>query len=270
MESISDNRLTIANQFLTARRTGSALGEFPGELPNSLAEAYSIQDEAIRAWGKPILGWKVGRVAEPYASRFGVDRLAGPIFAVTMVDPSSATAEMPVYAGGFAAGEAEFLLRMGRSSSAGKIHFTLHEAAELIGSVHVGIEVASSPLATINALGPSAIISDFGNNNGLLVGPEIPNWRSSAFEDWEVSTRIDGTEVNRGRAAAFPDGALGSARFLLELTARRGIPLQAGQWISTGAITGVHEARAGQKIEARFGQNLEVCCIFENIRSDAG
>ena len=93
---------------------------------------------------------------------------------------------MPVFAEGFAAGEAEFLLRIGAAPPAGKTGFTLDEAADLIGAVHVGIEIASSPLGAINELGPIAVISDFGNNNGLVVGPEIPDWRTSGFEQWEV------------------------------------------------------------------------------------
>jgi 2-keto-4-pentenoate hydratase len=136
----------------------------------------------------------------------------------------------------------------------------LDEAADLIDAVHVGIEVASSPLGAINKIGPVAVISDFGNNNGLVVGPPVPNWRSSGFQDWEVSTLIDGALAGTGRAAAFPDGALGSARFLFELAARRGFALRAGQWISSGAVTGVHDARPGQLVEAHFAPDLIVRC----------
>jgi 2-keto-4-pentenoate hydratase len=167
---------------------------------------------------------------------------------------------MPIFAKGFAAGESEFLLRLGASPPEGKMDFTLAEAAELIDAVHVGIEVASSPLGAINDLGPIAVISDFGNNNGLLIGAEIPDWRSSGFEDWTVATRIDGVEVGTGRAADFPDGAIGAARFLLESMARRGISLEPGQWISSGAVTGVHRAHPGQTVEARFRDGLSLAC----------
>ena len=44
---------------------------------------------------------------------------------------------------GFAAAEAEFVLRIGTAPPAGKTHFTLAEAANLIDAVHVGIEIAS-------------------------------------------------------------------------------------------------------------------------------
>ena len=34
----------------------------------------------------------------------------------------------------------------------------------------MGVEMAGSPLATINELGPTVVAADFGNNNGLILG----------------------------------------------------------------------------------------------------
>lgn len=254
-----ENSAAIAGRFLEARRAATGLDAYPGAFPGTLDQAYEIQDQAIAAWGQPVIGWKVGRVMPPYSDRFGTERLAGPIFAQRAAD-SGPAASMPVFAQGFAAGEAEFLLRIGKAPPPDITSFTLEDAAALIDAVHVGVEIASSPLASINDLGPVAVVSDFGNNNGLLVGEEIPNWRESGFEDWTVTLAIDGREVGRGTASAFPDGAIGSARFLFELMARRGIRLQPGQWISSGAVGGVHDARVGQVVEARFGEAAVVRC----------
>ena len=265
MTLVSD-RSRIAGRFLDARRAASGLDTYPGEFPATLDEAYGIQDEAIARWQRPVIGWKVGRVLPPLTERFGTDRLAGPIFDMKLAGANGAPIEMPVFAEGFAAGEAEFLLRVGKAPPAGKSDFSLDEAADLIGAVHVGIEIASSPLGSINALGPIAVISDFGNNNGLVIGPEIPGWRGSGFEQWPVSTRIDGEEIGTGHAAAFPDGAIGAARFLFELMARRRIKLVPGQWISSGAVTGVHAARPGQLVEARFNGEIDLSCRLAAAR----
>jgi 2-keto-4-pentenoate hydratase len=248
----------IAERFLKARKAAAGLEDYPGAMPASLDDAYAVQDAAIRSWNRPVIGWKVGRIIEP--DRFGADRLAGPIFHCEAADADGNGPDMPVFGRGFAAGEAEFLLRIGREPPPGKMDYSLADAAELIDAVHVGIEIASSPLANINALGPVAIISDFGNNNGLLVGKAIDDWRSSGFEAWTVTSFVDGREVGSGSASAFSSGALGSAAFLFGLMAKRGIPLQAGQWISSGAVTGIHDAAPGQRFEARFGSGLKVGC----------
>jgi 2-keto-4-pentenoate hydratase len=257
---LTDDPATIAGRFLSARRSAGGLDSYPGDFPETLEAAYAIQDEAIAAWGRPVIGWKVGRINPPLSEHYGADRLAGPIFASTVAAADGAMPDMPVFARGFAAGEAEFLLRIGRAPPAEQTRFTLDEAADLIESVHVGIEIASSPLGAINKLGPVAVISDFGNNNGLVVGPAVADWRSSGFEQWPVTTFIDGIEAGTGRASGFPDGAIGAARFLFELVARRGIALRPGQWISSGAVSGVHDAAAGQTVEARFGELYALRC----------
>lgn len=259
MPTSIDSR-TIADRFLEARRTTAGLDAYPGPLPDTLDDAYRIQDEAIApASHRAIVGWKVGRVMPPLSAQFGTDRLAGPIY-LARDGAAGEAPEMPVFTRGFAAGEAEFLLRIGATPPAGKTDFTLDETRDLIDAVHLGIEVASSPLGAINAIGPLAVVSDFGNNNGLVIGPAIADWRDSGFEAWDVTTTIDGAVVGTGRASAFPDGAIGAARFLFTLLAQRGIALTPGQWISSGAVTGVHDAVAGQTVEARFGDAGSVAC----------
>lgn len=268
MNLSSEEAATIAGRFLSARRAATGLAAYPGPFPQTLEEAYAVQDEAIAARGRPVIGWKVGRINPPLSEQFGADRLAGPIFAAQAAAVDGEGPDMPVFAEGFVAAEAEFLLRIGRIPPDGQTRFTLDEAAALIDAVHVGIEVASSPLGAINRLGPLAVISDFGNNNGLVVGPAIADWRASGFEQWGVTTRLDGAEVGSGRACAFPDGAIGAARFLFELMAKRGIALRPGQWVSSGAVSGVHAAAAGQAVEARFGDRHMVRCTFTAARPE--
>ena len=259
MASVKEQPALIAERFLSARRAAAGLPDYPGRLPDSLEDAYAVQDAAIAAWKRPIIGWKVGRVPEPFTNQFGTDRLAGPIF-FSRIAGDREDVEMAVFERGFAAGEAEFLLKIGIPPEPAKRRFSLDEAANLIEAVHIGIEVASSPLGAINDIGPAAVVSDFGNNHGIVIGPAIPDWRDSGFEQWPVETLIDGVQVGIGSASGFPDGAIGAARFLFELMGDRGIRLQQGQWISSGAITGVHDAAPGQVVEARFDDRLSVRC----------
>lgn len=275
MTLVGDGAALIADRFLAARRAASGLPDYPGRMPDTLEDAYAVQDAAIAAWNRPIVGWKVGRVPPPLSDRFATDRLTGPIFASKIARTDGALVEMPVFAEGFAAGEAEFLLRIGRAPAEGKAQFSLDEAAELIDAVHVGIEIASSPLGAINDLGPTAVVSDFGNNNGIVIGDAVRDWQTSGFESWTVTTLIDDVEVGTGCASDFPDGAIGAARFLFELMAGRGIALRAGQWISSGAVTGVHDASPGQVVQARFDDRLSVRCkliaaLPEGVAADTG
>ncbi len=261
---------TIAKRFVAARRTGEPLAVFPGTLPPDLATAYAIQDAAIGLFPDAVAGWKVGLIGGQAAAVFKQDRLAGPIFRGGVREAQGAEpVAFPVFRGGFAAVEAEFLLKLGHDAPSGRLEWTRADARELVSAVHVGIETAGSPLAAINDLGPTAIVSDFGNNAGLIVGPPLPDWRTTPVESWRCETFVDGDAVGSGHGGVPPGGPFESLRFLLEICARRSRPLKAGAWVSTGAITGVHQVIAGQSARVSFGAAGEVFCRAEPYRGAA-
>ncbi|AQR72343.1 2-keto-4-pentenoate hydratase [Sphingomonas sp. LM7] len=254
----ADEARRIAETFVEARRESRGLSEFPGAIPEALADAYAVQDHAIAFDGRKIGGWKVGRINPP---RDGVDRLAGPIFSDSIVDAREGL-EMSIFGEGFGAAEAEFLLRIRTTPPAGKTSFTEAEAADLVDAVHVGIEIASSPFQGINEYGPTVTISDYGNNNGLVIGPEIKDWRTANINAWPVTLDINGERIGAATAETMLDGPVGAVRFLLELMAARGIALEAGQWVSSGAVTGVHPVTPGDEVECGFGEGFEVKCTI--------
>ena len=249
----------IARAFVDARNNAGKVTDYPGDMPQTLADAYAIQEQAIALNGGIIAGWKVGRINAPLDAHYGANRLVGPIFAnrVAVEAPNLA---MPVLAQGFAAAEAEYLLRIGTLPPAGKTQFSMDEAADLIDVVHIGLEIASSPFPGINEHGPAVTISDFGNNFGLCVGQSIPDWRESDFLNWPITMKIEGVQVGHATAATMLDGPIGAARFLFELAAERGLPLATGQWISSGAVTGVHPVKVGDFAEAIFNEEYGVSC----------
>jgi 2-keto-4-pentenoate hydratase len=242
-----------AEAFVRARRAGQALPVYPGTPPADLTQAYGIQDRAILLDGRRIDGWKVGRINPPDDARFGSNRLSGPIFAGSLVDASDGhEPEMPVFIGGFAAGEAEFLLHVAPSFS-GALPVTDDETRALIDEVRIGIEIASSPYPGINADGAAVTVSDFGNNFGLVCGAPLVDWRDLDLRSVLVRTEIDGVLAGEATAATMLDGPYGAVRFLLANLASRGIDATRGFWVSTGAITGVHDVRPGQRLVAIFG-----------------
>jgi 2-keto-4-pentenoate hydratase len=222
---------------------------------------------AIELWPDEIAGWKVGRIAPPLSLRHGAERLAGPIFARnTWAADAAAPTTTPVIPGGFAAVEAEYVFRLA-ADAAPQTSWSLENVRELPGELHVGVEIAGSPLATINELGPTVVVSDFGNNAGLIVGPPIEGWRER-LDTLACETSIEGRSVGRGGASSIPGGPLEAVRFLLELAARRGRPLRAGQLISTGAATGIHDIQVGERSRVDFGPDGAIECIA--VRAQPG
>lgn len=255
------NTERVARAFVEARRIGSALDTYPGSMPGSLGEAYRVQDAALRLQSRRVAGWKVGKIDPPVD---GENRLAGPIFADQVFEPGAdhPPIAMPVFADGFAAAEAEFLLRVGTAPDPDRTGFSIEDARALIDRVHVGIEIASSPFAGINVNGPGVTVSDFGNNNGLVIGPEIADWRDADLNAWPIALTINGKAVGNATAATMLDGPFGAARFLFEHLAGRGIAVEPGCWISSGALTGVHEVAVGDHIGAQFGGRFTIGCTI--------
>lgn len=258
----------IAERFVAARQAARALRDYPGRLPQDLATAYAIQDAAIAAFDGSICGWKVGRINAPLSDTLGTTRLFGPCWSGDLQCITQGAVPIArIFEGGFGAAEAEFMFRIGKTPTAGTSTLTCAAAADLIDAVFVGFEIASSPFSGVNALGPLVTISDFGNNGGLIVGPEIPDWRSSGLEKWIVDTWIDGKPVGSGSASNFPDGPLGSVKLLVEHLLQSGYPVTPGLLISTGAVSGVHEVTAGQHVRSRFGDFVDIECVTEFART---
>lgn len=258
--SVNDQATAVAAAFVTARRAAQMLANYPGERPTDLAQAYCIQDAAIAIDGRPVAGWKVGKINPPDDARLGCNRLAGPIFADMIVRASGGeVSAMPVFAGGFAAAEAEWLLHLAPGWD-GSIPADDAGTRALLDAVHLGIEIASSPYPGINADGPVITASDFGNNAGLVIGSELPGWRDLDLCEIAVHCEIDDVHVGEATAATMLDGPFGAVRYLLANLTARGIDARAGLWVSTGAVTGVHQVVPGQAVRATFGDYGSVDC----------
>ncbi|MEM9386912.1 MAG: 2-keto-4-pentenoate hydratase [Pseudomonadota bacterium] len=243
----------ISQRLVAARLRAAPLRAFPGELPTTLKEAYAVQSASIARWPDEVAGWKVGGVPLELRATLGADRLSGPIYRATVHHIGAGSEQsMAIYQGGFAAVEAEFVFRLNRRIEPDGAY---HSDQELIDCVtlHVGAEIASSPMADINRIGPVCVVCDFGNNGGLLVGPPVPDWRTRAGEDLRAEVLVDGISVGQATAADLEGGLLRPLRFLIELCADRGLTLPEGTFVSCGALTGIHEVTVDSRASVDFG-----------------
>lgn len=251
----------IAGKFVAARLASAPLAAYPGPIPADLDEAYACQDAAIALWPDTVAGWKVGWIPADWQRRVGEERLVGPIFSASVVTlAADEIVDLPVIDGGFSAVEAEFVVRIGRDAPPAKTQWSAEEAAAYVGALHIGVELAGSPLATINELGPCVVVSDFGNNAGLIVGPGISGPLEREIRTLTCETLIEGRLVGSGGAASLHGGPLAALAFALGRCARRGLPLHAGDLVTTGAASGIHDIRAGQSAVVRFAGLGEIRC----------
>ncbi len=253
-ESCQSRNLDPTAALRDARLSGIALAAFPLPVPTTLAGAYAMQERLIAALDAPVLGWKVGRIPPALIDVLDADRMAGPVLRVARLN-GNAPGVAPVFVGGTGAIEAEVMLRL-RAIPDGPVR-AAEDGTAWVDEIRVGFEVASSPAPDVQNQAPYSVIGDIGINNGLLIGPSVS---IDDFMTLAVETRIDNKLVGTGRAIDVLDGPWGSLSFLVGLHRKGIIALAAGQWISAGAITGVHPILIGETATARFGSAAEISC----------
>lgn len=269
---------SIADRFTAARRTATALPDYPGDLPAGMADAYAIQDAAIDQWHQKLVGWKIARIHPDFQARHG-ERMAGPIFANSFHEYRGEPLTYPIFSDGFGAVEAEFVLRIDHDADPEKTEYTEEEALRLCDGLYAGVEVAGSPFPKINELGPTVTASDFGNNFGEILGPRLLEIDSDttldtvgpeALKNYRSKTEIDGQVVGEGGLFVMPGGPFQALAWLAGHLAGRGRPLTRGLLISTGQTTGVHRIRPGQTSVITFSGVADVVIELKAVALTAG
>ncbi|MEO5628949.1 MAG: 2-keto-4-pentenoate hydratase [Thermomonas sp.] len=240
--------------------------QFPGAIPDDLEGAYRIQDRAIAQWPDTVVGWKVGYIAPERRGRSGEERLLGPIFAGAQSMASADSVPFEVFDGGFGAVEAEYVLRLEADMPHGQQHWSPEQAGAFPSTLHLGVEIASSPLATINQLGPRVVVCDFGNNNGLILGQAVERWQDLPETSLTCHTWIEGRRVGSGGATTLPGGLRAAFAFALSASAQRGRRLRTGDLIATGNATGIHDINVGERARIVFDGCGEINCHAQAAR----
>ena len=250
---MSSPYLSLAENLIAARQSCSPLDAFPGPLPETPQDAYHILDLCIAGWNDTLVGWKVAGLKPELHRQFNAQRQSGPVFKQSLqLSTGNDHILAPVFAEGFAAIEAEFIIELADISSLPTSNLTIEDAKKAIAKVFIGIEIASSPMKDTHSYGILSPISDFGNNAGVIVGPEITNWQDLDLSTVDVSVNIANDTVGTGNTKPGLGGPFGAVGYLIEHLAMRGHTVGAGTYISSGAITGVHQAAIGVPCKVAF------------------
>lgn len=254
----------IASNFRAARLAARAIDAYPGvQVPTTLASAYAIQQLAIAGWPDRVVGWKVAAIQDAWRARYPDERVAGPVFAKGLAFVTTGVVETSIIPDGYAAAEAEFALLLGPDFPRDTPFVTSDQLRPFVTAVHAAVEMAGSPLPNLGALGPGAVVSDFGNNLGLVIGPELKDFFGRDPGEWLVETTINEVQVGQGSAERIPGGPLAALLFLANSLVSRGDTLRPGDWVSTGASTGVHPVRVGDEVQVNVNGtptiSLRIC-----------
>src|SRR5688572_1347051 len=228
----------------------SALPE--GVRPRTRAEGYAIQAQLESRSAGPLFGWKIAATSAAGQAHINVDGpLAGRLLREKVFE-SGAT--LPFGANHMRVGEAEFAFRMRRELPPRAGAYRVDEVLDAAGWLHPAIEVPDSRYDDFTIVGAAQLIADNACAHLFVLGPEAPDiWRDIDLVAHTVTGTIDGQLTREGRGA----NVLGDPRVALtwlvnELSAL-GIPLKAGEVVTTGTCLTPLPIAPGDAITADFG-----------------
>ena len=238
---------TAADLLVSAHETGSVFATASGEAPETLAEAYAVQDAVARrlwiAGGDAIRGWKTGG---PSAE---ATPIAAPIRASRIL---ASPAELVGKNFHFIAVEAELAYTLRQDLPPREMPYVEAEVAAAVASVHVAIEVCDSRLRDWRTADALWKLADMQMNAALVVGSPERDWQRIIPERQVAIIEID-SRICAETSGSHPCGnPVRLLPWLANHCALRCGGLHAGDVVTTGAWTGMHMVEAGAKIIVRF------------------
>ena len=232
-------RATVAaDALLEAHRVGRPTARF--EAPATVGEAYRVQQEVLDrlCFGARPAAWKVSP-APP-----GRDMLASPV--ASRLERSPATVATGTRA--ILGVEAEIAFRF---ASTPPPDSTLADVRAAVDEMFVLIELCETRLADFAGAPALAKLADFQSHGTFVAGSGTRDLsRDFATQRFELDI---GGRAGQGGVGTHPSGRLWEMlAWAVRHCAARGLPLQAGDVVTTGSWNGLAPLARGEEAIARF------------------
>lgn len=239
------------------RCAGTVLDELPPALrPRTPAEGHAIQAELPGVAGRSVVGWKIAATSQAGQAHINVGGpLAGCILAGSVVDAGGA---LSLAGNRMRVVEPEFAFCLGRSLPPRAAPYTVGEVLDAVASLHPAFEVPDSRYSEFTHAGQAQLIADDACCGPFVFGAAAPaHWRQLDLRSHSVRASVSNDAGVRFTREGVGRAALGDPRAALAWLANElsalGIPLEAGQFVSTGTCMVPLEVQPGDAVQADFG-----------------
>ena len=182
----ADRIASIAARIAAARKAGVRIALT--DAPRDFSEAFAVQEQVIAAFGSPVIGWKVNELPDKRVT-----------FAPILKSDEVAAGGTWVVKGSEPAGiELEIAFRMARDVPQGA---TRDEILDCVASAHVVFELCQSRLADPADVPRHVALADSISNAGIVVGPQISNWRTREHRAVPGRLLVDSKVHKEGQSA---------------------------------------------------------------------
>ncbi len=225
-----------------ARRQGGKLTAGSADLP-SVEDGYAVQDRVQALLGRRIAGWKVARTPD------------GEVISAPILDDavfqSGATVRLESWMSHGFECELAFKVKHQLPVLSGN-EYVIDDILPALGEALAAFELLSCRTEQGFQSPRPLLVADSLGNGGIVRGTSRANWHDLDLEQIGVSLSIANEAVVEKRGGNPNGNPLRAVALLANHLAQRGRSWDPGQIIMTGAFAGVHHAKPGERVEARF------------------
>ena len=250
----------LAEELVRARRGGRRVTARLEDLPG-VEHAYAIQDRVQALLGGQIAGWKVARTPDG-------EVLSAPIFDDVVFRSG---AEVPLESRMSHGFECELAFKVEhRLSGFSRSEYDIDDVLPALGEASPALELLSCRTEQGFQSPRPLLVADNLGSGGIVLGTPRTDWQKLNLTDIGISLNVAGDVVVDKRGGNPIGDPLQAVVLLANHLARRGLSWEPGQIIMTGAFAGVHHARVGQRIEARFEGFAPVTMLSVAVQHEVG
>lgn len=243
-----------------ARSARKRVAGIPNEWkPADTRGAYDMQKALSEHWASSrggFAGFKIACTSEIPQRQLG---LSEPFFG-RLIRGTVFESPLEMDASGFFMRviEPEFGFQISRDLRDGG--YTAEDMAASVVGVVPAIEIVDSRYDDWEKVGAHSLIIDNACHGAWLHGAMAHSFEDLA--DHHVQLIVNGHEQTAGKGSAVLGHPLKAMAWLANTLPQYGMALQKGDWVTTGVVTGLYYAKAGDEVVADFGSLGEVRVTF--------
>ena len=218
--------------------------------PQSLDEAYAVQDRLFDLLGIETGGWFLGCTNPEIQSQLGITHPYAARLLSPVLHPSPG--RVVVREGFPIVLEVEFAFRLADDLPPRNTAYSVEEVADAVASVHPAIEVVVSYLKDWTHQPFFDLVADNGTDGALVYGDGVTDWRDIDLSLVSVELMVDDTLLQKGAGKNVDSGPLSMLAWLANHVSRKGVGLKSGQICNTGSCTSIQYVDRGSRAVAVF------------------
>lgn len=227
-----------------------------GARPQTRAEGYAVQAALRALHGGSVPGWKIAATSVAGQRHIGVSGpLAGPIYPGRVFEDGAA---ISLRGNRMRVAECEIAFRFAHTLAPRPQPYTLDEVLAAVGTVHPALEIPDSRFEKFETAGEAQLIADNACCREFLLGAGLAldaavTARVRALPAHAVTAECsDGRRFSGTGANVLGDPLVALAWIVNELSAV-GVPMEKGQFVTTGACVVPIPVTPGVEVRADFG-----------------